>query len=85
MFPRGPRPKYVHQQLAPTPDCPTCGDQQEPRIRIPRMGDVVHGATRRLGMKHCAKCQQRKQGMNSASEVVETKVNALFDRVFGRS
>lgn len=28
------------------------------------LGDVVHGATRRAGIKHCSDCTRRKKGMN---------------------
>lgn len=29
------------------------------------LGDVIHGVTRRVGAKHCAKCQKRKKTANS--------------------
>jgi hypothetical protein len=29
------------------------------------LGDVFHGVTRRIGIKHCAKCKKRKQKANA--------------------
>jgi hypothetical protein len=28
------------------------------------MGDVIHGVTSRLGVRHCSKCAKRKQAAN---------------------
>ena len=28
------------------------------------LGDVIHGVTHRIGAKHCAKCQKKKQAAN---------------------
>ena len=46
------------RELRESPDAPGSG---------PGLGDVVAGATKAVGIKPCAKCQQRRKAMNAAT------------------
>lgn len=52
-------PKFVEQGLRRLAE-----NVIEPGQEQVGLGDVIHGATQRLGVKHCAKCAKRKRGAN---------------------
>lgn len=54
-----PVPKFVQQGLRRLAENVVDPDQEQVGL-----GDVLHGATQRMGIKHCAKCAKRKRGAN---------------------
>lgn len=56
---RVPLPKFARQALHKV-----AAPAMEPGQEDIGLGDVVHGVTKRLGMKHCRDCAKDKDRMN---------------------